>query len=368
MTSRGIAPLTATTSSPGSSPARCRGGAGGDGDDGRAVRRPTAAGEAGRVGRAGAGDTAVDTASEATAAAVIASLGTGGRRPGAARRAARLLRRRGDGDQGAGVDGPQLRAARVLLPRDRPQQARRRALRRAGRGVRRRHRRRPAGPADHALGPRLGARGGRRRPRSAAPTSSTRCARWSPRCTTRSRCAPARATASSTSATRATRRRSARWPSRRSRSAGSRASPRSTRCPAFDEPVALLAQTTLSHRDWADVAVAVKRRFPDVWMPGPQRPVLRHDQPPVGADGAWSNAATRSWSSARRTRRTPGRWRSWRSRAGVRAGVPRQRRRRAARRPRRHRRRHRRRVGTRGARRRGDRPAGAAPRRRGARA
>ncbi len=35
-----------------------------------------------------------------------------------------------------------------------------------------------------------------------------------------------------------------------------------------DEPVALLAQTTLSHRDWGDVAVAVKRRFPDAWTPG----------------------------------------------------------------------------------------------------
>ncbi len=38
--------------------------------------------------------------------------------------------------------------------------------------------------------------------------------------------------------------------------------------PAFDEPVALLAQTTLSHRDWAGVAVAVRERFPRVWAPG----------------------------------------------------------------------------------------------------
>ncbi len=36
----------------------------------------------------------------------------------------------------------------------------------------------------------------------------------------------------------------------------------------IDGPVALLAQTTLSHRDWEGVAVAVKRRFPDVWTPG----------------------------------------------------------------------------------------------------
>ena len=38
--------------------------------------------------------------------------------------------------------------------------------------------------------------------------------------------------------------------------------------PAFEQPVALLAQTTLSHRDWGDVAVAVRSRFPDVWAPG----------------------------------------------------------------------------------------------------
>jgi 4-hydroxy-3-methylbut-2-en-1-yl diphosphate reductase len=38
--------------------------------------------------------------------------------------------------------------------------------------------------------------------------------------------------------------------------------------PAFDEPVALLAQTTLSHRDWAEVADAVHVRYPSVWTPG----------------------------------------------------------------------------------------------------
>jgi 4-hydroxy-3-methylbut-2-en-1-yl diphosphate reductase len=38
--------------------------------------------------------------------------------------------------------------------------------------------------------------------------------------------------------------------------------------PDFDEPVALLAQTTLSHRDWHDVAEAVKVRYPGAWMPG----------------------------------------------------------------------------------------------------
>ena len=38
--------------------------------------------------------------------------------------------------------------------------------------------------------------------------------------------------------------------------------------PDFREPVALLAQTTLSHRDWGGVAVAVRERFPEVWSPG----------------------------------------------------------------------------------------------------
>ena len=38
--------------------------------------------------------------------------------------------------------------------------------------------------------------------------------------------------------------------------------------PSFDEPVALLAQTTLSHRDWSGIAEAVKVKFPQLWSPG----------------------------------------------------------------------------------------------------
>ncbi len=38
--------------------------------------------------------------------------------------------------------------------------------------------------------------------------------------------------------------------------------------PQFEQPVALLAQTTLSHRDWDDVLDATRERFPDMWMPG----------------------------------------------------------------------------------------------------
>ena len=64
-----------------------------------------------------------------------------------------------------GVDGARVRAARVLLPRDRPQPARRRAVPRAGRDLRRRRRRRAARRAADALRPRLGARGRRGRER-----------------------------------------------------------------------------------------------------------------------------------------------------------------------------------------------------------
>ena len=38
--------------------------------------------------------------------------------------------------------------------------------------------------------------------------------------------------------------------------------------PEFEEPIAMLAQTTRSHRDWEGVLEATKERFPDVWMPG----------------------------------------------------------------------------------------------------
>jgi 4-hydroxy-3-methylbut-2-enyl diphosphate reductase len=38
--------------------------------------------------------------------------------------------------------------------------------------------------------------------------------------------------------------------------------------PDAGQPVALLAQTTLSHRDWAGVLEATRDRFPDLWMPG----------------------------------------------------------------------------------------------------
>jgi len=38
--------------------------------------------------------------------------------------------------------------------------------------------------------------------------------------------------------------------------------------PEFDEPVAMLAQTTLSHSDWKGVLDATRERWPDLWTPG----------------------------------------------------------------------------------------------------
>ena len=38
--------------------------------------------------------------------------------------------------------------------------------------------------------------------------------------------------------------------------------------PEFETPVAILAQTTLSHREWSGVLEATKKRFPELWQPG----------------------------------------------------------------------------------------------------
>ena len=72
-------------------------------------------------------------------------------------------------------------------------------------------------------------------------------------------------------------------------------STRSTPCPTSDQPVALLAQTTLSPpRLGRRGRREPRERFPDLWMPGPQRPVLRHHQPPVGPAARSPSAATPS--------------------------------------------------------------------------
>ena len=201
--------------------------------------------------------------------------------------------------------------------------------------------------------------------RDAAATSSTRCARSSPRCTTRSRSAPVRLPDRLRRPSRATRRPSAPWPSRPTSIHRVESIDEVAELPQFDEPVALLAQTTLCHRDWSDVLDATRARFPDMWVPGRSDLCFATTNRQSGADGHRRAAATPSWWSARRTRRTRCALEKLAREAGCDAGVPRQRRRRAARRPARHDRRHRRRLGPRGARRRRDRTPRATRRRRG---
>jgi 4-hydroxy-3-methylbut-2-enyl diphosphate reductase len=64
--------------------------------------------------------------------------------------------------------------------------------------------------------------------------------------------------------------------------------------PSFDEPVALLAQTTLSHRDWADVAVAVTDKYPGAWTPG-RSDLCFATTNRQSAPWPWRRGATQSW-------------------------------------------------------------------------
>ncbi len=70
-------------------------------------------------------------------------------------------------------------------------------------------------------------------------------------------------------------------------------------------PVALLAQTTLSHDEWRGLMEAARRRFPDLVDAQPQRSLLRHDQPPGRPQGDRGRSPTPSSSSVRPTPRTP---------------------------------------------------------------
>ena len=55
--------------------------------------------------------------------------------------------------------------------------------------------------------------------------------------------------------------------------------------PAPEGPVAFLAQTTLALDEWRSILEAAQERWPELWVPGTQRPVLRDDQPPERASG-----------------------------------------------------------------------------------
>ena len=224
-----------------------------------------------------------------------------------------------------------------------------------GRRLRRRRRRGPRRRAAHALGPRLGPRGraGRRRarPRRRQRRLPARD-QGPPRAQGAGR---ARATRSSTSATPATRRRSARWRSRRRPSASSSA-------------------RTTSTRSRARPGTPGRAARPDHARPttsGPGSPTARASSasPTCGCPGA-PTSATRRPTARPRCGRSPaaatpssciGSANSSNTvsltqvaaAAGCPTGAPGQRRRRAPRRPRRRRRRHRRRLGSGVARRRG---------------
>ena len=73
----------------------------------------------------------------------------------------------------------------------------------------------------------------------------------------------------------------------------------------FDGPVAMLAQTTLSHRDWADVLDATRTGSPSCGYPDAATCASRRRTVSRRARRS-RHAATPSWSSARRTRPTPG--------------------------------------------------------------
>src|SRR5438128_3074596 len=122
MTSRTISPLSVSNSSPGRSPAAAAG-------------EPGATATTRAVGIRAVYEPALRNA---------ARLAWSRARPeGPPRPTARLLRGRGDGDQGPLLDGAGVRAARVLLPRDRAQPAGGRPVPRPRCGVRRRRGRRP---------------------------------------------------------------------------------------------------------------------------------------------------------------------------------------------------------------------------------
>ena len=72
---------------------------------------------------------------------------------------------------------------------------------------------------------------------------------------------------------------------------------RGARLPEPEGPVAFLAQTTLALDEWRNILEAAQQRWPDLWVPGRSRPVLRHHQPPGRPPGR-SPAAATPWSSS----------------------------------------------------------------------
>ena len=78
-------------------------------------------------------------------------------------------------------------------------------------------------------------------------------------------------------------------------------------------PVALLAQTTLSHDEWRGLMESARRRFPDLWMPNRGDLCFATRR----RSRRWPAGPTPSWSSVRPTRRTPSPSRGWPGRRGA---------------------------------------------------
>ena len=81
--------------------------------------------------------------------------------------------------------------------------------------------------------------------------------------------------------------------------------------PQFDDPVALLAQTTLSQRDWSDIAIAAQQKYADIWTPGRSDLCFATTNRQAALREPLLRAVTPLWWSARPIPPIPGRWRSW---------------------------------------------------------
>ena len=84
--------------------------------------------------------------------------------------------------------------------------------------------------------------------------------------------------------------------------------------PEFKEPVAVLAQTTLSHREWEGVLEYTRRRFPDLWQPSISDLCFATTNRQTAHDGDRARSATPCWSSDHPTRPTPSPWWTWQPR------------------------------------------------------
>ena len=211
-------------------------------------------------------------------------------REAAARRAARLLRRRRPRRADRRARARALRRAGLRAQGDRPQQARRRAAARARRDLRRGARRHevPEGAtvvfSAHGVSPAVHADAEQRGLQTIDATCPLVTKVHVEAEEVRRRGLHDRAR----SATPATRRSRARWARRPSTSCSSRPRPTSTRSRSrIPSRVAYISQTTLSVDETRAIIARLREQLPAHRRAAHRRHLLRHDQPPGGrqADG-----------------------------------------------------------------------------------